>query len=38
MADWTVLDKNAFVTYDVRVVSPNHKVLFGLGLETGVTK
>ena len=25
-----------FVTYVVRVVTPNHKVLFGLGLETGV--
>jgi alkanesulfonate monooxygenase SsuD/methylene tetrahydromethanopterin reductase-like flavin-dependent oxidoreductase (luciferase family) len=25
-----------FVTYAVRVVNPNHKVLFGLGLENGV--
>jgi alkanesulfonate monooxygenase SsuD/methylene tetrahydromethanopterin reductase-like flavin-dependent oxidoreductase (luciferase family) len=25
-----------FVTYGVRTVTPNHKVLFGLGLETGV--
>jgi alkanesulfonate monooxygenase SsuD/methylene tetrahydromethanopterin reductase-like flavin-dependent oxidoreductase (luciferase family) len=25
-----------YVTYVVRVVTPNHKVLFGLGLETGV--
>ena len=30
------LTRTLFVTYIVRVMTPNHKVLFGLGLETGV--
>ncbi len=30
------LTRTLFVTYGVRVMTPNHKVLFGLGLENGV--
>ncbi len=34
--DRTLLARTMFVTYVVRVMTPSHKVLFGLGLETGI--